>query len=168
MSKAFTLKLGHPNDFTKPANSTEKIRYNVDQMNKAWVSGMTRILIYHYESSVADFVSKIYFLRMDPFQVYHFINKTLEKGMKIYGKRLNNNTIREFKNLFMKGHPNKKELQTFSFRTQQRGTFQESRPKKVQIREKVKAGIRSVIGPRNPLSNFFQCRFNLEGILLSL
>ena len=94
VSKAFTLKLGHLNDFIKPANSTEKIRYNVDQMNRAWVSGMTRILIYHYESSVADFVNKISFLRMDPFQVQNFLNKMLEKGMKRYGKKLNNNTIR--------------------------------------------------------------------------
>ena len=163
VSKAFTLKLGHLNDFIKPANSTEKIRYNVDQMNRAWVSGMTRILIYHYESSIADFVSKISFHRMDPFQVQHFLNKTLEKGMKRYGKKLNNNTIREFKKLLMKGHPNKKEIQTSSFKTQQRATFQESRHTKVQNREAVKAGIRSVIGPRDPLSNFFQCRFNFRG-----
>jgi len=126
-------------------------------MNKAWVSGMTRILIYHYESSVANFVSKISFLRMDPFQVQHFINKTLEKGMKRYGEQLNNNTTREFKNLLMKGYPNKKELQTSSFMTQQ------SRPTKVQNREQVKAGIRSVIGPQDPLSNFFQCRFKFRG-----
>jgi hypothetical protein len=78
VSIAFTLKLGHLNDFIKPANSTEKIPYNVDQMNKAWVSRMTMILIYHYESSVADLVGKISFLRMDPFQVQHFINKTLK------------------------------------------------------------------------------------------
>jgi len=39
--------------------------------------------------------------------------------MKRYGKELNNNTIREFKNLLMKGHPNKKELQTSSFRIPQ-------------------------------------------------
>jgi len=63
----------------------------------------------------------------------------------------------------MKGHPNKKELQTSLFRTQQRGIFQESRPTKVQIRKDVKAGIRSVIGPRDPLSNFFQHRFNFRG-----
>ena len=55
VSKAFTLKLGHLNDFIKPANSTDKIRYNVDQMSRAWVNGMTRILIYHYEWSVAVF-----------------------------------------------------------------------------------------------------------------
>jgi len=78
-------------------------------------------------------------------------------------KKVTNNTIREFKKLLMKGHPNKKELQTSSFRTQQRGTFQESRPTKVQNREEVKAGIRSVIGPRDPFSNLFQCRFNFRG-----
>ena len=82
VSKDFTLKLGHLSDFIKSANTTQTIRYNVDQMNRAWVSGMTRILIYHYESSEADFVSKISFLRMDPFQVQHFINKTLEKDLK--------------------------------------------------------------------------------------
>ena len=65
VSKAFTLKLNHLSDFIKPADSTEKIRYNVDQINEAWVSGMTRILIYHHESSVADFVSKISFFRID-------------------------------------------------------------------------------------------------------
>jgi len=104
VSKAFTLKLGHLYDIIKPACSTEKIRYNVDQMNKPWVCGRTRILIYHYESSVGDFVIKISYLRMNPFQIQHFINKTLEKGLKRYRKKLNNNTIREFKNLLMKGH----------------------------------------------------------------
>jgi len=52
VNKAFTLKLSNLNDLKKRANSTEKIRYNVDQINKAWVSGMTRIRIHHYESSV--------------------------------------------------------------------------------------------------------------------
>jgi len=82
---------------------------------------MTRILIYHYESFVADFVNKISFLRVDPFQVQHFINKTLD--------------------LLMEGHPIKKEFQTSSFRIQQRGTFQESKSTKVQNREEVKPGI---------------------------
>ncbi|KAK2143381.1 hypothetical protein LSH36_846g00001 [Paralvinella palmiformis] len=136
VSKAFTLNLGHLNDFIKPANSTEKIRYNLDQMNRTW------------NRSVPSSA---------------FLNKTLENGIKKYGKKLNNNTIREFKNLLMKGHPNKKELQTSSFRIQQRATFQESRPTKVQNREEIKAGIRSDIGPRDPLSNFFQCRFNFRG-----
>ena len=100
---------------------------------------------------------------MDPFEVQHFINNTLEKGLKRCGKKLNNNTILEFKHLLMKGHPNKNELQTSSFRIQQRGTFQESRSTSVQKREKVKAGIKSVIGPRDPHCNFFQCRFNFRG-----
>jgi len=51
VSKAFILKLGHLNDFIKPAHCTEKIRYDVAQMNTALVSGITRIRIYHIESS---------------------------------------------------------------------------------------------------------------------
>ena len=56
--------------------------------------------MYHY-----DFINRISGFIMDQFQVQHFINKTLGKGLKRYGKNLinkNNPGIYEFVD---KGYP---------------------------------------------------------------
>ena len=61
VSKAFPLKLCHLNDFVKPANSKGENQPSHGQMNETCVSGITRILIYHSESSVAYLVNMFLF-----------------------------------------------------------------------------------------------------------
>jgi len=80
-------------------------------------------------------------------------------------EKLNKKIIWEFKNLLIKRYPDKKKLQTFSFRTQQNGIFQESKSTKVQNREEVEAGIRSIIVPRDGLSNFLSVGLILEDFI---
>jgi len=55
-----------------------------------------------------------------------FDKQDTRKGLKRYDNKLNNKTIRKYKNLLIKGHPDKKEFETSSFKTQQWGIFQES------------------------------------------
>jgi len=158
VSKAFTLKLSHLNDFIKPANCTAKIRYHVDQVNKAWVIGITKVLVYHYEASVSSFINTINDLQLRPCEMEELVSKTVEKALKRFGKKLTAETIKEFKKILLQGP--KERRQTAGHKTSSRVLLQQ---KKTQRTRADRSGIRSVIGAQDPLSNFFLCNFIFRG-----
>ena len=57
--KAFSLKFTHLNDFIKPAYSSPKIRFYIDQINNSWVRNITNILVSHYSFSVSELLENI-------------------------------------------------------------------------------------------------------------
>ena len=155
--KAFALKLSHLNDFIKPANATDKIRYHVDQINKAWVKGMTNILIFHYEASITGFIGEISTFHLNSNQVGYLISKTLDKGVKRYGKKLTYDTIREFRNILSTRIEGVRKV------TPEKDAFRQQKPKRQFRIQKGNPGVRSVAGAHDPLSNFFLCQFIFRG-----
>ena len=177
ITKAFSLKLNHLNDFIRPANSGPKIRFHIEEINKSWITNITNILISHYNYSISGLISQISMVGLNSLQTQDVISKTIQKASKRFGKKLSRSTVTEFKNLLFnltRSCPNihNKTNHNTQTNTPTRNTYNHRNNYKTSDKtqrhqssnnKQSTAEVRFVKGHRDPLSNFFPCKFNFMG-----
>jgi len=100
-------------------------------------------------------------LQLRPGEMEELVFKTVEKALKRFGKKLNAETIKEFKKILLQGR--KERRQTAGHKTTSRVLLQQKNTPRTHAD---RSGIRPVIGAQDPLSNFSPVIVFLgEGIL---
>ena len=61
------------------------------------------VLVYRYEASVSSFINMINDIKLRPDEMEELMSKTVEKALKRFCKKLTAETIKEFKNILLKG-----------------------------------------------------------------
>jgi len=165
MTKAFAMKLGHLNDFIKPANSTTETRQKIGNLNMAWVTNMTNLLANHYSASISTLKSQILALNLDSTLLQELVNQTIQRARRNFGRKLQTTTIKLFqKTLFeisMSHNPSKPTQNTPDI-PRSRATQQNHAPQ--PDKTNTHSGVRFAKGPHDPLSNFYQCTFWHNGM----
>ena len=168
VTKAFAQKLAHLNDFIKPAYAGPKISFHIDQINKMWLRNITNILVSHYNFSISELIKQIGCLCLNYNQKQSTMSTTIQRATKRFGKKLSLSTIKKFRSIFTNTcHVN---ILKHSFINNNNQTQTQNKHKttdNVHRRYSNKAssvsGVRLVKGARDPLSNFFPCKFNFMG-----
>ena len=149
VTQAFSRKQKHLNDFIKPAFSGPKIKREIDEINKSWVTNISSKLVEHYESSIEIILSKISELSLSPPDQSKSMTIALQQARSHFGKKLQASTVKTFQNYFPNSTSTPADKQTLQPTPQT-----QSLPKQ---------NTRKVYGHKDPLSNFFPCTINFRG-----
>lgn len=150
LTQAFRIKCQQLNDFVKPAVPGPKIKSEIDEINKSWVTNISSKLVEHYENSIAAILDNISKLSLDEPELIASMHAAIQQAQTHFGKKLQASTIQKFKTLF----PNS----TCSKHDTALNTSPKPTPTKQNITRKIK-------GHKDPLSNFYPCNIKFRGIL---
>jgi len=172
-TKAFSNKVQHLNWFIKPACPDPQVKYEINEINKTWVSQISSALVSHYSASISALQNKILALNLSSNLIQEICENTIYRARRRYGKKISQTTLEQFRNilfLITKGQtttlntlpkPHSSKPNT-NFKPKSPITpinHQHTPPNKTQTNKPV----RLVKGYKDPLSNFYPCKFIYQG-----
>ena len=175
VAQAFRKKQKHLNDFIKPAMSGPKIRNEIEEINKTWVTQITQKLVVHYQSSIDSILAHIVLLGLSNSELSNFASVALQQAKSHFGKKLQISTILKFQNYIQncqsvvdtqtqqrKTTRNKDKTNT-PHTTNNHNTTPHNSSNTAPKQSPNKT--RSVRGHKDPLSNFYPCTLRFGGFI---
>ena len=140
VTRAFSKKQQHLDDFIKPACSGPLIKQKISKINQNWVQNVTKHLVEHYESSIQNLLAHISSLGLSDSDIANSVALVIQQAKSHFGKKLQASTIQKFKTSTLPNSPIP-------------NSNSQSKPQTCEVK-----------GHKHPLSNFFPCNISYRGM----
>lgn len=98
-SKAFERKTSHLDKFVRPARPDNSVRRDIRQANLAWATGMGKIMLNHYQTTLNRITDTLAGTYISKENVLSAKQTALQWGKRNFGNKLNTSTVTKFSNM---------------------------------------------------------------------